>query len=39
MRCGVPRRLQRIVQKEKDTNHHRRATAILMLNKRTSVNE
>ena len=39
MKRGVRRRLQRIVQKDKDANYRRRATAMLMLNKSTSVSE
>ncbi len=39
MKRGVRRRLQRIVQKDKDGNYRRRATAMLMLNRSTSVSE
>ena len=39
MNRPVRRRLQRIVQKERDANYRRRATALLMLNKCTSVSE
>ena len=39
MNRPVRRRLQRVVQKERDANYRRRATAILMLNKSTSVSE
>jgi len=39
MKRHVRRRLQRIVQKDQDANYRRRVTAMLMLNKRTSVSE
>ena len=39
MKRGVRRRLQRIVQKDKDGHYRRRATAMLMLSKSTSVSE
>ncbi len=39
MNRPVRRRLQRIVQKQRDANYRRRATALLMLNKCTSVSE